>query len=107
MKMQEITQLALRELKEKSAVLEEELFNLRFQAKMGQLSNPVRLRIVRRDIARVKTLMGDKAREAASSPVPAKAASPAPVKASVKTPKKTPAKAPEKAPSKAGKTKQR
>jgi large subunit ribosomal protein L29 len=71
MKIQEIRQLALRELQEKSAVLEEELFNLRFQAKMGQLSNPVRLRIVRRDIARVKTLLGDKARAAASSPAPA------------------------------------
>ena len=56
---------------EAQTVLEEELFNLRFQAKMGQLSNPVRLRIVRRDIARVKTLLGDKARAAASSPAPA------------------------------------
>jgi ribosomal protein L29 len=75
MKMHEIKQLALRELQEKSAVLEEELFNLRFQAKTGQLSNPVRLRIVRRDIARVKTLLGDKARAAASSPAPSPAPS--------------------------------
>jgi large subunit ribosomal protein L29 len=75
MKIQEIRQLALRELQEKSAVLEEELFNLRFQAKMGQLSNPVRLRIVRRDIARVKTLLGDKARAAASSSAPSPAPS--------------------------------
>jgi large subunit ribosomal protein L29 len=78
MKIQEIKQLALRELQEKSAVLEEELFNLRFQAKMGQLSNPVRLRIVRRDIARVKTLLGDKARAAAVSPTPSKAQSSTP-----------------------------
>lgn len=75
MKMHEIKQLALRELQEKSAVLEEELFNLRFQAKMGQLSNPVRLRIVRRDIARVKTLIGDKAKAAAPAAAPSKAPS--------------------------------
>jgi large subunit ribosomal protein L29 len=75
MKMHEIKQLALRELQEKSAVLEEELFNLRFQAKTGQLSNPVRLRIVRRDIARVKTLIGGKAREAGSSKAPSQAPS--------------------------------
>jgi large subunit ribosomal protein L29 len=65
--------MAAQELKEKSAALEEELFNLRFQAKMGQLSNPVRMRIVRRDIARVKTLIGDKARAAASTPAPSSA----------------------------------
>jgi large subunit ribosomal protein L29 len=68
MKIAEIKSMALQELKEKSAVLEEELFNLRFQAKMGQLSNPVRMRIVRRDIARVKTLIGDKTPKAASTP---------------------------------------
>jgi large subunit ribosomal protein L29 len=85
MKIQEIKQLALRELQEKSAVLEEELFNLRFQAKMGQLSNPVRLRIVRRDIARVKTLLGDKARAAAASPT----LSPVPSKTQSSTPSST------------------
>ena len=85
MKMHEIKQLALRELQEKSAVLEEELFNLRFQAKTGQLSNPVRLRIVRRDIARVKTLMGDKARATA----PAAASSSTPSQASSSTPSST------------------
>ena len=73
MKMHEIKPMALQELKEKSATLEEELFNLRFQAKMGQLSNPVRMRIVRRDIARVKTLLGYKTRAAASTPAPSPA----------------------------------
>ena len=46
---------------------EEELFNLRFQAKMGQLSNPLRLRIVRHDIARVKTLISEKTSAARAS----------------------------------------
>jgi ribosomal protein L29 len=93
MKMHEIKQLALRELQEKSAVLEEELFNLRFQAKTGQLSNPVRLRIVRRDIARVKTLMGDKVRAAA------------PAAASTKAPSPVPSQTQSSSPSSAGKTK--
>jgi len=61
MKIAEIKPLSVQELKEKALALEEELFNLRFQAKMGQLSNPVRMRIVRRDIARVKTMITQKA----------------------------------------------
>jgi large subunit ribosomal protein L29 len=69
MKMTEIKSLSVQELKEKSAALQKELFNLRFQDKMGQLSNPVRLRIVRRDIARVKTLITEK--KSAQTPSPA------------------------------------
>lgn len=42
--------------------LEEEHFNLRFQAKMGQLTNPLRMRYVKRDIARAKTILGEKKR---------------------------------------------
>ena len=37
--------------------MKQELFNLRFQHVTGQLENPVRMREVRRDIARVKTIM--------------------------------------------------
>ena len=68
MKMMEIRPLSIQELKEKAETLEEELFNLRFQEKMGQLSNPMRLRIVRRDVARIKTLIHEKFSEKASSP---------------------------------------
>ena len=39
---------------------EEELFNLRFQARLGQLANPLQLRMVRRDIARAKTILREK-----------------------------------------------
>ena len=45
---------------ERTAALErmkQELFNLRFQHVTGQLENPVKMREVRRDIARVKTIM--------------------------------------------------
>lgn len=67
MKIAEIKPLSVQELKEKALALEEELFNLRFQAKMGQLSNPLRLRIVRRDIAQLKTMISQKAPLAAQS----------------------------------------
>lgn len=60
MKARDIRQLPVKELQEKVAALEEELFNLRFQSKMGQLSNALRLRIVRKDVARVKTLINEK-----------------------------------------------
>jgi large subunit ribosomal protein L29 len=68
MKITEIRPLSIQELKEKAGALDEELFNLRFQEKMGQLSNPVRLRIVRRDIARIKTIITEKKSAKAKSP---------------------------------------
>ena len=66
MKASDIRQLSTKELQEKASGLEEELFNLRFQAKMGQLSNALRLRIVRKDVARVKTVLNEKRGEKAA-----------------------------------------
>ena len=40
--------------------MQQELFNLRFQHVTGQLENPVRMRVVKRDIARVKTIIREK-----------------------------------------------
>ena len=40
--------------------MQQELFNLRFQHVTGQLENPVRMRDVKRDIARVKTIIREK-----------------------------------------------
>ena len=45
------------ELDDKLRQLEEELFNLRFQAKTAKLDKPHKIRIVRRDIARIKTFL--------------------------------------------------
>ena len=45
------------ELRNKERDLKTELFNLRFQQKVGQLQNPVKIRVLRRDVARVKTLL--------------------------------------------------
>jgi large subunit ribosomal protein L29 len=49
------------ELNVKEGELKEELFNLRFQMATGQLENPMRLREVRKDIARTKTVLREKA----------------------------------------------
>lgn len=60
MKADEIRQLTDDELKRKLAELKEELFNLRFQMATGQLDNPMRMKAVRRDIARVKTIQRER-----------------------------------------------
>lgn len=62
MKAHELRELSIDEVKEKLSEMEEELFNLRFQAKIGQLSNPVRMRIVKSDIARIKTVLTEQAK---------------------------------------------
>ena len=56
MKVQEIRNLSAEEMNEKIAGLKEELFNLRFQHATGQLENPMRLREVKKSIARIKTV---------------------------------------------------
>jgi large subunit ribosomal protein L29 len=61
----EIRELSPDEILKKVDVLEEEFFNLRFQAKMGQLTNPLQLRYIKRDIARAKTILNEKKRTAA------------------------------------------
>ena len=49
------------ELKTQLIDLKKEQFNLRFQAAGGQVENPTRAKIVRREIARIKTVLGQKA----------------------------------------------
>ncbi|MBV8168402.1 MAG: 50S ribosomal protein L29 [Alphaproteobacteria bacterium] len=49
------------ELKDQLATLKKEQFNLRFQRASGQLENTARVRVVRRDIARIKTILAQKA----------------------------------------------
>jgi large subunit ribosomal protein L29 len=45
--------------------LKKEQFNLRFQRANGQLENTSRVRVVRRDIARIQTVIGERSRKAA------------------------------------------
>ncbi len=53
------------QLREKLAELKKEAFNLRFQQATGALENTARMRKVRRDAARVKTVLNEQARAAA------------------------------------------
>ncbi len=60
MKASEIRELSNQELQDKIRELKEELFNLRFQMVTGQLENTMRIREVRKTIARVKTVQRER-----------------------------------------------
>ena len=57
MKAKELRDLSVEELNKKLNELKEELFNLRFQHAINQLDNPMRIKAVKKDIARVKTVL--------------------------------------------------
>ncbi len=59
MKSKEIRVLSVEEIKAKLADAREELMKLRFQQVTGQLTDTSRLRIIRRDIARMETIVGE------------------------------------------------
>ncbi|HJO62257.1 MAG: 50S ribosomal protein L29 [Desulfobacterales bacterium] len=56
MKAIEIRELSREERQQKGEDLKEELFNLRFQHEIGQLENPQKMKQIKRDIARIKTI---------------------------------------------------
>jgi large subunit ribosomal protein L29 len=68
MKAAELKGLSLDELRKRLADEEESLGNLRFQLATSQLESPIRIRSVRRDIARLKTFINEKQRAAAAPP---------------------------------------
>lgn len=55
------------QLTEQAETLSKEIFNLRFQRASGQLENTARVRQARRDIARIKTILGERQRAAAKA----------------------------------------
>ena len=57
MKASEIRELSNAELNEKLTALKADLFNLRFQHAINQLENPMRMKEVKKDIARIKTVL--------------------------------------------------
>lgn len=63
MKVSEIRDLTLEELKQREGDVSEELFNLKFQLATAQLENKMRVRQVKRDLARIKTIIGEKKRQ--------------------------------------------
>jgi large subunit ribosomal protein L29 len=57
MKIRELKEMSADELEAKEAELRDQLFKLRFQKSLGQLESPMKVKNVRRDIARIKTLL--------------------------------------------------
>ena len=60
MKIEELRKLTTEELQSKIKDSKEELFNLRFQQATGNLEKPVRLRELRREVARMKTIIRER-----------------------------------------------
>jgi large subunit ribosomal protein L29 len=63
MKMKEITELSTDELLTKRRDLRQESLHLRLQQQSGQLEQPSRLRLLRRDVARIQTTLAQRAKE--------------------------------------------
>lgn len=57
MKIEKVRSMSQAELATEELKLKKELFNLRFQHVTGQLENPLKMKEVKRDIARIKTVM--------------------------------------------------
>jgi len=60
MKARELRELSDEELQSKEVELKDQLFKLRFQHALGQLENAMKLRNIKKDIARIKTLLREK-----------------------------------------------
>lgn len=67
MKMEELKEKTMPELLAKGRELRQELFNLRLQKASSQLENPARMRLLRRDIARVETRISALRRQPATN----------------------------------------
>jgi large subunit ribosomal protein L29 len=63
MKMKELTELVMEELLTKRRDLRQESLHLRLQQQSGQLEQPSRLRLLRRDIARIETELSKRAKK--------------------------------------------
>jgi large subunit ribosomal protein L29 len=66
MKIKELREMSVDELSARKRELRTEMLNLRVQQQIGQLENPARLRILRREVARIETLITQRASAAAS-----------------------------------------
>ncbi|MBL9151454.1 MAG: 50S ribosomal protein L29 [Verrucomicrobiales bacterium] len=60
MKIKELREMSVEELAARRRDLKEEMLNLRVQQQSGQLENPARIRQVRREVARIETVMTTK-----------------------------------------------
>ena len=62
MKVNELRDKSIDELNTRERELREQLFKLRFQRATGRMENPMKIRDVKREIARIKTLLGERSR---------------------------------------------
>jgi len=69
MRAEEIRELTDDEVRSRVAELEEERFRLRFRAATETLEDPLRLRLIRKDVARMKTVLREREREASGKAV--------------------------------------
>jgi len=60
MKVAEVRELSVDDLRAREQDLADQLFRLRIQKSMGQLETPIKLRLVRRDLAKVKTVLRER-----------------------------------------------
>jgi large subunit ribosomal protein L29 len=60
MKFVDIRDLTVEELKNREKTLSEESFQLKMKHSLGQVGNPIQIRMIRRDLARVKTALSSK-----------------------------------------------
>ncbi|MGN0517255.1 MAG: 50S ribosomal protein L29 [Acutalibacteraceae bacterium] len=67
MKAKDLRELSALELEDKLKDLKEELFNLRFQLAMNQLDNPMRISAVKKDIARILTVLSEESDDSAEA----------------------------------------
>jgi large subunit ribosomal protein L29 len=64
MKFKEISEMSTEELQTKKRDMRQESLHLRLQQQSGQLEQPSRLRLLRRDVARIETILTDRAAKA-------------------------------------------
>lgn len=67
MKIKELRELSVDELGARKRELRQEMLNLRVQQQIGQLENPSRLRTLRREVARIETLINQRSSAAAKA----------------------------------------
>jgi len=65
MKIQELRDLTADELRTKETELRDQVFKLRFQKSLGQLENPLKIRNIKREIARIRTILKERETETA------------------------------------------
>lgn len=66
MKAAELRETTVDELRKKEQDLRKELFNLRFQQATGEIENPMRIRAIKKNIAKILTVITEKNRQTAS-----------------------------------------